>query len=103
MVSEIHLVQQRMQFRLKEYKTLIQMAEVLFKNLSEVEAMVDILDEKERKQIGSKIYQSTAEVDAAIKDHQVTYQTVNELIKITRQEANQLISLLRSQVYFPNN
>jgi hypothetical protein len=37
-------------------------------------------------------------VDQAVKDHQVTVNTVNELIKITRQEADQLIHLLQDQV-----
>lgn len=74
------------------------MAEVLFKNLSEVDSMVDILNQKERQQF-TKIYHSTAEVDQAMQDHQMAYQTVHELIKVTRQEAHQLISLLRNQVW----
>lgn len=95
MLGDVSLLQQRMQFRLKEYKTLIQMGLALFKNLAEVESMIEMID---RKQM---VYKTTAEVDQAVKDHQVTVNTVNELIKITRQEADQLIRLLQDQV-IPN-
>lgn len=96
MLGDVSLLQQRMQFRLKEYKTLIQMGLALFKNLAEVESMIEMID---RKQM---VYKTTAEVDQAVKDHQVTVNTVNELIKITRQEADQLIRLLQDQV-IPSN
>lgn len=92
MLGDVSLLQQRMQFRLKEYKTLVQMGLALFKNLAEVESMIEMID---RKQM---VYKTTAEVDQAVKDHQVTINTVNELIKITRQEADQLIHLLQDQV-----
>jgi hypothetical protein len=92
MLGDVSLLQQRMQFRLKEYKTLVQMGLALFKNLAEVESMIEMID---RKQM---VYKTTAEVDQAVKDHQVTVNTVNELIKITRQEADQLIHLLQDQV-----
>ncbi len=94
MLGDVSLLQQRMQFKLKEYKTLVQMAVVLFKNLAEVEQVVDILKKK------PTVYKTTAEVDLAVKDHQVTRNTIAELIKITRQEAEQLIRLLKDQVIF---
>jgi hypothetical protein len=94
MLGDVSLLQQRMQFRLKEYKTLVQMGLALFKNLAEVEAMIELVD---RKQM---VYKTTAEVDQAIKDHQVTRNTVAELVKITRQEADQFIRLLQDQVIY---
>lgn len=96
MLNEVSLLQQRMQFQLKEYKTLVQMALNLFKNLAEVETMTGILDKKRQQ----SVYKTTAEVDLAAKDHQVTRNTCAELIKITRQEANQFIHLLKDQVFF---
>lgn len=96
MLGELSLLQQRLQFRLKEYKTLVQMALGLFRNLTEVETIANILD----RQASSAASKSLAEVEIAIKDHQATFNTVHELIKITRQEANQLVSLLRDQVNF---
>ena len=95
--KELDLMIQRMQFRLKEYRTLVQMSEVLFKNLSEVDNMVSILDGKERQKGGGAFYRSVAEVDGAIAEHQVARSTVNDLLKITRQEAAQLVDLLRKQ------
>lgn len=92
MLSDVTLLQQRMQFKLKEYKTLVQMAVGLFKNLSEVEKMGEILDKKQT------VYRTMEEVELAVKDHQVIRNTVAELIKITRQEAQQLIRLLEDQV-----
>ena len=92
MLGDVSLLQQRMQFRLKEYKTLVQMGLALFKNLAEVEAMIEVVD---RKQM---VYKTTAEVDQAIKDHKVTRNTVTELFKISRQEADQFIRLLQDQV-----
>jgi hypothetical protein len=57
MLGDVSLLQQRMQFRLKEYKTLVQMGLALFKNLAEVESMIEMID---RKQM---VYKTTAEVD----------------------------------------
>ena len=54
MLGDVSLLQQRMQFRLKEYKTLVQMGLALFKNLAEVEAMIEVVD---RKQM---VYKTTA-------------------------------------------
>lgn len=94
MLGDVCLLQQRMQFRLKEYKTLIQMALGLFKNLSDVERMIDVAERKSRQMV----YKTTSEVDQAVKDHQVTHNTVAELVKITRQEADQITRLLKDQV-----
>lgn len=93
MLNQVSLLQQRMQFQLKEYKTMVQMAVNLLKNLAEVETMTSILDKKRLQ-----TYKTTSEVDLAAKDHHVTRNTVAELIKITRQEANQFIQLLKDQV-----
>lgn len=92
MLGDVSLLHQRMQFRLKEYKTLVQMALALFKNLAEVESMINVVESKQM------VYKTTAEVDQAVKDHQVTRNTVTELFKITRQEADQFIRLLQDQV-----
>lgn len=92
MLGDVCLLQQRMQFRLKEYKTLVQMALGLFRNLSEVERTIEVVERKSHQ------HNTTYEVDQAIKDHQVTRNTIAEMIKITKQEADQFISLLRDQV-----
>ena len=92
MLGDVSLLHQRMQFRLKEYKTLVQMALVLFKNLAQIEEVIEILQKKPLE------YKTTAEVELAAKDHQVTRNTIAELIKITRQEADQFIRLLKYQV-----
>lgn len=94
MLNEVSLLQQRMQFKWKEYKTLTQMAIVLFKNLAEIESMTELVDKKSQQ----SVHKTTAEVELAAKDHQVTRNTMAELIKITRQEADQLIRLLQDQV-----
>ncbi|KAK4037071.1 hypothetical protein OUZ56_029111 [Daphnia magna] len=91
MLGDVCLLQQRMQFRLKEYKTLVQMALGLFRNLSEVERTIEVVERKSHQ------HNTTSEVDQAIKDHQVTRNTIAEMIKITKQEADQFISLLRDQ------
>ncbi|KAI9552427.1 hypothetical protein GHT06_022793 [Daphnia sinensis] len=91
MLGDVCLLQQRMQFRLKEYKTLVQMALGLFKNLSEVERTIEAVERKSHQ------HNTISEVDQAIKDHQVTRNTIAEMIKITKQEAGQFISLLRDQ------
>lgn len=95
-LGDLSLLQQRMRFRLKEYKTFIQMASGLFNNLAEVETITTVINKK----ASSSIQKSTAEVEIALKDHLATFNTVHELIKITRQEAEQLISLLRDQVSY---
>ena len=41
---------------------------------------------------------ASAEVDVALRDHQVTKSTVAELLKMTGNEGNQIISLLKDQV-----
>lgn len=99
MLADLSLLQQRLQFKLKEYKTLVQMALGLFRNIAEVETLVNIIDRK----ASTHIHKSVTEVEIALKDHQATFNTVQELIKITRQEADQLISLLRDQVDSTNS
>ena len=94
MLGELSLLQQRMHYRLKEYSILVQMILGLFRNLAEVETMIDILH---RKNDCGMMYHSTAEVDVAEKDHQVTRNTLAELIKISRQEAAQIVALLKDQ------
>ena len=47
------------------------------------------------------VFTTTADVDVAIKDHDVAKSTVGELLKMTSHEANQLISLLRDHVLKP--
>ena len=94
MLGELSLLQQRMHYRVKEYSILVQMTLGLFRNLTEVETMVDILH---RKSDCGIVYNSIAEVDMAAKDHQVTRDTIAELIKITKQEATQIVALLKDQ------
>jgi len=114
-----------MHYRLKEYSILVQMTLGLFRNLTEVETMVDILHRKSdcgivyHSMIGKYWlillflifiddwyywlvligihFNRPIEVDMTAKDHQVTRNTIVELIKITKQEASQIVALLKDQ------
>lgn len=94
LVGDLADVQQSAQSKLKEYQTHVQMALAVLKNLAEVETMIEIIDRKSQV----VVYQSTSEVDMATKEHQATGNTVAELLKLTRHDADQLIHQLRSLV-----
>lgn len=55
-----------------------------------------IIDAVKGKQVAALL--TAAEVDVALRDHQVTKTTVGELLKMTGNEAQQVISLLKDQV-----
>lgn len=62
-----------------------------------VDRQVDrVIETVSGKQVA--VLTTPADVDVALRDHQVTKTTVAELLKMTGNEAQQIISLLKDQV-----